>query len=262
MDPKVISSLTETLTRAFGRPCDIEEVNPAHGGANAASHLIARAADGRNYSIKCSTRITGLVGDNNEYLANRLAESLGLRGSSPTRRIAPQPDLGGTFAVRSAVAIQWSSASCIPIASCREAITKMALSFLHQLGCWGTFNAMIGVTDRGEQNIVWDQTSSTLSHVDFEDSFRMSANLQEQIQFARTYAGLDPKAWSQDDSYPTGLCLVRGVREGSELLISQKKSILALMQSENLEPAAINRATEWIDLPADNKITVAKQSVG
>jgi hypothetical protein len=121
---------------------------------------------------------------------------------------------------------------------------------------------MIGVTDRGEQNIVWDQVSSTLSHVDFEDSFRLSGNLQEQLQFVRTYGGLDPNVWRQDSGYILGVALAEGISEGSERLASNKESMLALMQGENLESPAITRATDWIGLPVEEKIMIAKKSVG
>jgi hypothetical protein len=121
---------------------------------------------------------------------------------------------------------------------------------------------MIGVTDRGEQNIVWDQGSSTLSHVDFEDSFRLSGNLQEQLQYARTYGGLDPNVWGRNPGYPPGIALAEGIVEGSERLVTQKESLLALMRAEDLESPAITRAIEWIDLPVGEKATRAKNSVG
>src|SRR5207244_158662 len=118
-----------------------------------------------------------------------------------------QPALGGTFGSRISVAIRWSSPGCMRIVDCRGSIASEAQSFLRQLGCWAVFNAMIGVTDRGEQNLVWDQSSSTLTHVDFEDSFRSSGNLQEQLQYARAYGGLDSNVWRQDPTYSLGIAL-------------------------------------------------------
>lgn len=170
--------------------------------------------------------------------------------------------LGEPFGGRSAIAIRWGLVDAAPLPSCRASITLNQEGFLEQLGCWGVFTTMIGVADRGAQNIVWSAASTTLAHIDFEDSFRGLDNLQEQLQTAKEFGGLDGSAWRADPSERHGVALAIGIMKGSELLLQHRSAIAEAMQAEGVDPQVLSKALAWVDLPADEKVRRARESVG
>lgn len=249
------------LASAFRDPCHVRTIQVADG-ANGAYHRIIRSEEGHAYSIKCAKRLGGQIGDRNELLANRLAEAVGIRGSSIARKIPPIPDLGAPFDTGELVAIRWGLPKSVKILAAIESIHNAPESFLHQLGTWAVFCAAIGASDRGQQNLVWDSESRTLAHVDFEDAFRGAGNIQEQVQWARPYGNLDPAAWRRDPNYPAGVALASGVIDGNHAMMIHKSSTIESMASAGIELHVRERAAAWIELDPESKVELVKASVG
>lgn len=262
MEDVAKAALGAVLGAAFGVPCDISSIEAPPGGANSATHRLVRTQQGEIYSVKISTRMAASGGDRNEYLANTLAKLVGMPGASDARKLASASMLGATFGDRGAIAVRWAMTGAVQITACRESIGSNRDSFLEQLGCWAVFNTMIGVTDRGAQNIIWNTRTATLAHIDFEDAFRGVDNLQEQLQMAKDYGGLDGNAWRADAAYPLGEAVARGMRQGSELLLRRREALRVAMESEGVDPTVVAKAMTWVDLPAEEKVARARASVG
>lgn len=255
-------AISTELTAAFGSTYTVTAIRPPPSGANSGSHRIVDTAEGSTFSLKCSIRMPGTDGDKSEYVSHQLAERIGLRGSSTARKIAPIAGLDGELGRRPANAIRWASPDALQISACQASISSASGEFLEQLGYWAVFTTMVGVTNRSTENVVWHPTTLTLAHVDFEDAFRQKGGLTEQLQFARTYGGLDPDSWRANVSYAPGLRIARGVTAGSDLLVANRDGILSFMRSEGISSPAVEYAAEWIDLSADQKVVLARQSAG